>query len=101
MEQVKFIRGTAAQIAASALTENAFYYATDDHELSMVMNGELVPLDNSVYWFDSTIESMLMPQQVNKRIAYDFNKESLYMAFNNEWRKVGRDAELYAGTLYL
>lgn len=101
MEQVRFIRGTAAQVAAVSLIENAFYYLTDAHELFMVMNGELVPLDNSVYWFDSSKETMLLPPQVKKRIAYDLNRETLYIAFNNMWQKVGRDASIYHGTLNL
>lgn len=98
MEQVKFIRGTNAQINAIQLTEGAFYYATDTKELSMAMGGALVPLDNSIYWiFDG--ESMLSPSQVNKRIAYDVKKETLYMALNNRWYKVGRDAYIEAGVL--
>jgi len=100
MEQVRFIRGTAAQVAAVSLVENAFYYLTDTQELFMVMNGELVPLDNSVYWVEDS-SSMLPPYQVNKRIAYDFNKETLYIAFQGNWMKVGRDASIYHGTLNL
>lgn len=101
MELVRFIRGTTEQINATTLTENAFYYFTDAHELSMVMNGELVPLDNSVYWFSSGEGSMLQPYDVNKRIAYDLDTESLYIAYGSQWTKVGRDAALRSGTLYL
>lgn len=100
MEQVKFKRGTSAQVHSAPLVNNAFYYATDTKELFMAMNGELVPLDNSIYWVTEQSE-MLLPSQVNKRIAYDFNTESLYLASNDKWIKVVRDATIYSGTLIL
>lgn len=101
MEQVKFLRGKSNLINAVPLTEGAFYYATDTKELLMAMGGELIQLDNSVYWiFDN--EPMLSPLEVNKRIAYNVLTETLYIAYmNNTWYKVGRNAFIDAGTLVL
>lgn len=101
MEQVKFLRGTSEVINSISLTEGAFYYATDTKELLMAMGGELVPLDNSVYWILND-EEMLPPSEVNKRIAYNVIKETLYVAYlDNTWHKVGRNAFISAGTLVL
>ena len=101
MEQVKFLRGTSDVINSVPLTEGAFYYATDTKELLMAMDGGLVQLDNSVYWILDG-EPMMLPSEINKRIAYDVMNETLYVAYlDNTWRKVGRNAFISAGTLVL
>ena len=102
MEQVRFIRGTLNTIKHTQLAEGAFYYSTDTDELFMVMHGQLVQLDNSIYWVDIDTE-MLTPIEVNKHLAYNLNTQTFYIAnaARNEWCKPVRDASIDAGTLIL
>lgn len=101
MEPVRFIRGTLNTIKHTQLAEGAFYQSTDTNELFMVMHGQLVQLDNSIYWVNDT--NMLTPLEVNKRLAYNLSTQTFYIAneARNEWCKPVRDASIDAGTLIL
>lgn len=99
MDQVKFLRGTQAAIDGASIPDGAFCYATDTQELLMKMGNELVPLDNSIYWVVDG--PMLYPNEVNKRVAYNFNDETFYIAYKNRWLKATRNASINSGTLIL
>ena len=100
MEQVKFLRGSRAAINNANIPDGAFCYATDIQELSIKMGDELVPLDNSVYWITNE-DIMLSPVDINKRLAYNLDTETFYIAYRNKWYKASRDASIAAGTLLL
>lgn len=102
MDQVKFMRGTHLAINQndSSIPDGAFCYATDSKELLMKMGNDFVPLDNAVYWVFAG-QQRLLPSEVNKRVAYDFNDNTFYIAYNNMWHKASRDASISAGTLLL
>lgn len=100
MDQVKFYRGPKRATTHLQVEEGSFYYANDTKELLMVMQGELVQLDNSIYWVLDG-DDFQTPAQSGKRIAYDFNTENLYIAYGNTWIEARRNAYIDAGTLML
>lgn len=101
MMPVKFKRGASVLLPAAA-QDGTFYFTTDTRALYIGENGEYIQLDNSIYWFDSSVEEMLSPFESKRRIAFDYNKEKLYLAENDsEWIRVGREAFIHQGTLVL
>lgn len=100
MEQVKFLRGTRNAVDRAVIPDGTFCYVTDSKELLMKMDNDLVPLDNSVYWVLEG-QTRLLPNEVNKRVAYDFNDNTFYIAYDNRWKSAKRDASISSGVLIL